>query len=209
MKKKLAVLFLVALKSMKVLHYVSISALLLFFSCSKEEVDPPAPVASDYPKYFKFSSSEIQDFSVYNGSPNGAKEATANYSPDDIWGYRLSIPPKSITLYSDSILSFDNNIKKCYKFKGDSILVKETNESWSNIACMKSDKLIYHVALIYIYRRPYEGAQTLSIENSYQVFNYDLFFKTYPLTPSELLSSLEKIAWCNIYATYDCTIMLY
>ncbi len=62
MKKKLAVLFLVALKSMKVLHYVSISALLLLFSCSKEEVDLPAPVASDYPKYFKFSSSEIQDF---------------------------------------------------------------------------------------------------------------------------------------------------
>ena len=80
MKKKLALLFLVVFKPMKVLHYVSISTLLLFFSCSKEELNSPAPVASDYPKYFKFNRSEIQDFSVYNGSPNGAKEATANYS---------------------------------------------------------------------------------------------------------------------------------
>lgn len=199
--KRIVRLFLVTFEPMKVLHYVSISALLLFFSCSKEELNPPTPT-SDYPQYFKFDRSEIQDFAVYAGSPNGAKEVTTDYSPNDIWGSRLSIPPQSITLYSDSILNFDNGSKKHYKSKEDSIYIRESDESWSKIGYKKSGKLIYHVALIYIYRRPNEGVQMLSIENSYQVFNYSFFFKTYPFSPSDLNSSLEKIAWCNIYATY-------
>lgn len=184
---------------MKKLIYILSLTSFLTISCQNEDIALPK---ANYPQYFSAAKSEIRDFTVFSGSSEGAIETTGNYSPDEIWGVgRLSISPKTITLCNDSIIKFDNG-EKVYKLSMDSIYIRNYDFSWSKIGYLNNNNLLYHIALTYIYLRPEEGVQLLSVENIYKVFNYDIFFETYQLSTSDFNLDTEKAAWCNIYTTY-------
>ncbi len=180
---------------------------LFFFSCAEIELPVPPIIESEYPKLLSLNSTEIKDFAVYIGSEKGAKEATGQFTPEELWGGRVSISPASFTLHNDSVIEFDKSGTHIYKTVNDSIFIRNYNNTWSKIGYYKAGDFIYHIALIYSYHYN-EGSQTLLIENSYSYFNYNIFFATYPsIFPDDLDEESDKIAWCNIYSQYKINLL--
>lgn len=184
------------------LTFLYILFILILVSCHTENESKGIFIEPKYPKTLEYIKTDIKNFIVYTGTEDGGIENIGKYTPFQLWDERINMSPLSITFKNDSILKFDEGNYQVYKLSNDTVLVRNSDNTWKNIGYYELDKFIYHFALVY-YCQQNDISQSLLVENSCFYLDRDNFFAIYPfIILDDLKLEKDKVAWCNIYSQY-------
>lgn len=184
-------------------------------ACKKKEPGQPNP--KENPSFaaatFKYTGKmEVSEFVVYEGSPNGGKEASKNYTPDGIWDQRVKnfTPPEKLVFKSKDTLSqfpirYEADVLK-YKFSGDTLKGHNRYADLWEVYGIKTKKQLAYKMTFYVFRRvspPYTSA-AVSTEHGITLYKH-MFQKGGANfgSPAEMLNPNDLVGWYNVSYLYE------